>query len=223
MADFDAAAATYDRSRHEMIPDYDVLYSTAVSALPFEPDGRITVLDLGCGTGGFAGEVVNAFAKARMVLSDVSVEMLTKAVGKFGTDVRFTFVEQDCLDGSYGGPFDAVVSSLMIHHLEHADKQQVFSHVHEALKPGGVFVNIDQFEARSPRIDKQLFDRWLTDVRAAGVPEADITAGCERMAAFDRNAPMNDQFAWLEAAGFSNVDIIYRNYFWAVFVATKPA
>ncbi len=94
MADFDAAAATYDRMRHGMLPDYDVLYGTAVSLLPFERDARITVLDLGCGTGGFASEVVNAFPKARLVLSDLSVEMLTKAVEKFGTDVRFAFVER---------------------------------------------------------------------------------------------------------------------------------
>ncbi len=111
----------------------------------------------------------------------------------------------------------------MIHHLEHDDKRRVFSLVHDALKPGGVFVNIDQFEARSPQIDKHLFDRWLQDVRAAGVLEADIAAGCERMQAYDRNAPLNDQFAWLEQAGFGDVDIIYRNYFWAVFVGTKPA
>jgi tRNA (cmo5U34)-methyltransferase len=221
MADFDAAAATYDRSRHEMIPDYDVLYGTAVSALPNSADAAISVLDLGSGTGGFAGEVVNAFARARLVLSDVSGEMLDKAREKFGGDDRFSFVQADCLAGGYGGPYDAVVSSLMIHHLEHDDKRRVFTLVHEALKPGGVFVNIDQFKARSPRIDRQLFDRWLQDVRAAGVPEADIAAGCERMEAYDRNAAMNDQFAWLEHAGFCDVDIIYRNYFWAVFVATK--
>ena len=222
MADFDAAAATYDRSRHEMIPDYDVLYGTAVSTLPFVADAAISVLDLGCGTGGFAAEVVNAFPKARMVLSDVSVEMLTKAVEKFGTDVRFTFVEQDCLEGDYGGPYDAVVSSLMIHHLEHADKRRVFSHVHEALKPGGVFINIDQFEARSPTVHAQLYSRWLKHVQDRGVSQADIDAAVERMKTLDRNAPMQDQFTWLEAAGFDDVDILYRNYFWAVFFGRKP-
>ncbi len=111
----------------------------------------------------------------------------------------------------------------MIHHLDHADKQRAFSHVHEALKPGGVFVNIDQFQARSRQIDQRLYDRWLSDVRAVGVPEDEIDAARQRMEAFDRNAPMQDQFDWLEAAGFSDVDIVYRNYFWAVFHGRKPA
>lgn len=222
MADFDSAAATYDRSRHEMIPDYDVLYGAAVSSLPFAADARISVLDLGCGTGGFAGEVVTAFPRARLVLSDVSAEMLTQAVQKFSTNAGFTFVEQDCLEGDYGGPYDAVVSSLMIHHLEHADKQVVFGHVFDALRPGGVFINIDQFAARSGRVHEQLFSHWLQDVQNAGVPEDDISAALARMEALDRNAPMQDQFEWLEQTGFGDVDIVYRNYFWAVFIGTRP-
>lgn len=222
MANFDAAAATYDRSRRKMIPDYDVLYGTAVSALPFDRGETAQVLDLGCGTGGFALEVGNAFARAQLVLSDLSGEMLDKARGKFAGDTRFSFVKQDCLAGDYGGPYDAIVSSLMIHHLEHDQKQEVFRHVFEALKPGGVFVNIDQFEARSPRVHGQLYARWLQDVRDAGAPDADIEAACKRLEAFDRNATMADQFQWLEAAGFGDVDIIYRNYFWAVFTAAKP-
>lgn len=223
MAKFDAAAATYDRSRHTMIPDYHVLYGTAVSALLFERGQAIEVLDLGCGTGGFALEVGKVFASARFVLSDVSGEMLDKARIKLAGDPRFSFVQQDCLDGNYGGPYDAVVSSLMIHHLEHDQKREVFRQVFEALKPGGIFINIDQFEARSPRLHAQLYARWLQDVQDAGTPQVDIEAACRRLDAFDRNAPMADQFDWLEAAGFSDVDIVYRNYFWAVFTATKAA
>ena len=222
MANFDAAAAGYDRTRHAMIPDYDIFYGTAVSALPFGETAQIKVLDLGCGTGGFAAGIINTFPNAQIVLSDISSEMLAKARIKFAGDNRFSFVESDCLSGDYGGTYDAVVSSLMIHHLEHDEKRKVFGYVFKALKPGGVFVNMDQFEARTPAIHEQLFLRWLADVKNAGVSVEDLSAALKRLETFDRNAPMQDQFVWLEEAGFRNVDILYRNYFWAVFVATRP-
>ena len=62
----------------------------------------------------------------------------------------------------------------------------------------------------------------LADVQAAGVPVSEVNSARQRMDAFDRNAPMQDQFNWLEAAGFADVDIVYRNYFWAVFFGRKP-
>jgi tRNA (cmo5U34)-methyltransferase len=91
MTGFDAAAATYDRSRHALLPDYDDLYGAAVEALALNGDEPARVLDLGAGTGGFSIEVVNADPGAQVHLVDVSSKMLEQARAKFASDERFSF------------------------------------------------------------------------------------------------------------------------------------
>ena len=222
MSGFDKAAATYDRSRHALIPDYDDLYGAAVAALALDqvPDARI--LDLGAGTGGFSQEVINAHPECQVELSDASVPMLQKAQDRFGGDSRFSFRELDIVTGDFGGEWDRIISSFVIHHLPHQAKREVFAKAFTALKPGGIFVNIDQVQACSQAVQDIHMRLWKKDALAAGALQQDLDDGMARMAAMDINADLDDQVLWLKRAGFATVDVVYRNYFWAVFVAGKP-
>lgn len=221
MPGFDKAAATYDRSRHALIPDYDDIYGAAVEALELGRVQSPRVLDLGAGTGGFSQEVINAHPDCQVELSDLSVPMLQQARDRFGTDPRFSFRELDIVTGEFGTGWDRIISSFVIHHLPHEAKREVFANVSAALKPGGMFVNIDQVQACSQAVQDIHMRLWRKDALAAGALEQDIADGEARMEAMDINADLDDQVLWLQRAGFAKVDVVYRNYFWAVFVASK--
>lgn len=223
MSGFDKAAATYDRSRHALIPDYDDLYGAAVEALQLDGVRGPQVLDLGAGTGGFSQEVVNAHPDCRVELSDLSVPMLEQARERFAADPRFSFRELDIVTGEFGSGWDRIISSFVIHHLPHEAKREVFANVCAALKPGGIFVNIDQVQACSQAVQDIHMRLWRKDALAAGALEQDLADGMARMEAMDINADLDDQVLWLQRAGFAQVDVVYRNYFWAVFVARKAA
>jgi hypothetical protein len=64
---------------------------------------------------------------------------------------------------------------------------------------------------------------WKKDALKAGAQEQDLEDGITRMEAMDINADLDDQVLWLKKAGFAGVEVVYRNYFWAVFVARKAA
>lgn len=221
MAGFDNAAATYDRSRHALIPDYDDLYGAAVEALELGGVSGLSVLDLGAGTGGFSQEVINANPDCRMELSDLSVPMLEQAKARFAGDPRFSYRELDIVTGDFGTGWDRIISSFVIHHLPHDAKREVFGNACAALKPGGIFVNIDQVQACSQAVQDIHMRLWRKDALAAGALEQDLADGMARMEAMDINADLDDQVLWLQRAGFEKVDVVYRNYFWAVFVASK--
>ena len=221
MPGFDLAAATYDRSRHALIPDHDELYTAAVDALALAGDAPVRVLDLGAGTGGFSVEIVNRFPAARMHLVDVSPKMLEQAQAKFGADERFSFAVLDATADDLGQGWDRVVSSFVIHHFTHEDKRAVFAKVARALKPGGIFVNVDQVQACSQAVQDIHMRLWKKDVLAAGALPQDLEDGLKRMAEMDINAELDDQLLWLEQAGFNDIEVEYRNYFYAVFVARK--
>ncbi len=223
MSGFDKAAANYDRSRHSLIPDYDDLYGSAVEALALDGCEDVRIMDLGAGTGGFSAEVINAHPACAIELTDISKPMLEQSRAKFGADGRFSFRELDIVSGEFGSDWDRIISSFVIHHLPHEQKRTVFAKVFAALKPGGMFVNIDQVQACSQAVQDIHVRLWKKDALKAGAHEQDLEDGITRMEAMDINADLDDQVLWLKKAGFAGVEVVYRNYFWAVFVARKAA
>jgi ubiquinone/menaquinone biosynthesis C-methylase UbiE len=81
--------------------------------------------------------------------------------------------------------FDVVVSSLMIHHLESAQKQDAFRDVFRLLRPGGRFALLDFGPPRS------VVERALTSIFHHDARIADNLRGA---------LP-----GWLEAAGLAEV------------------
>jgi len=219
---FDAAATSYDQSRRGLIPDYDAFYGAAMACLP--PDRRLPlrILDIGSGTGAFAKMIGDAYPHARIIVSDASDGMLDEARQKLERDVRYEFRRLDALIDPLPSDMDVIVSSLVIHHFDHADKRALFRRIHAALKPGGVFVNADQASTGRADEDRARFDAWLTAVKASGmVKQRELREALERMEAHDQNAPVGVQSRWLEETGFRQVGMVYFNYMWAVFVAAK--
>lgn len=215
---FGEIASRYDTWVRQALPTYDELFRTAVEVIPFNQDDRISVADIGSGTGLFSAAVARAFGNATFDLYDASLEMLAVARERFGGEPeRFSFVHQNMVDFDETARFDVVLSSLAIHHLEDADKRRLIGQVHSALKPHGAFINVDQVKGDGP-FGQVYWDTWLRKVRQAKAPEEDIQRSVERRQALDRDASLADQLLWLREAGFQ-ADCIYKHYFVAVFLA----
>ncbi len=218
---FDQAATKFDRFRSSLIPDYQEFYGAALAALPEDRRKAYRILELGAGTGAFAELIGRAFPHAKITVSDFAESMVGQAREKLGGNKRFDFALIDMLMDPLPCDLDIIVSSMAIHHLDHADKRFVFSRICKALKPGGIFVNADQISSGAADRDRRLFDQWLEDVRATGICEKELGSVLDRMREHDQNAPHDLQIRWLRAAGFAKVRVPYQNYFWAVFKATK--
>jgi tRNA (cmo5U34)-methyltransferase len=217
---FSEAAPEYDTWVKQALPTYDELFSVAVEIIPFAHDRRIAVADLGAGSGLFARHVLAVYPNASFTLVDASREMLDIARKRFRQKTEsFIFVEQRLEDFSEPDRFDVVISSLAIHHLEHADKRSLFKRIFAALRPGGAFINVDQIKGQPP-FDQLYWKTWLAKVQAAGASDAKIQTSIKRRREFDRDARLSDQLMWLTDAGFA-ADCIYKHYFVAVFLALK--
>ncbi len=219
---FDIGAQSYDSARRKLVPCFDDFYRAAIELIPFERDAEFEVLDLGAGTGLLSALIAYSFPGARSTLVDVSDEMLARARERLGPGgARFRFVELDYAENRrLDGAYDAVVSALSIHHLADGDKRALFRRVHEALKPGGVFVNADQVRGETEAMEKRSHAKWLERVRELGVSDRDLGQARERMK-FDRTATVSAQLEWLREAGFREVACSYRNLIFAVYSGEK--
>jgi SAM-dependent methyltransferase len=145
-------------------------------------------LEIGCGTGVFT-EFFYATG-ARIVAVDISPDLLEKANKRQLPEQQVQFLEIRFEDAAIHGPFDAVIGSSVLHHLE---VEASLAKIYELLRPGGCMVfaepnmlnpqvyserkfsHLSRFSYVSP--DETAFIRWLLCklLRQTGFQELLIT------------------------------------------------
>jgi tRNA (cmo5U34)-methyltransferase len=218
---FDAAARDYDQLRRQLIPCFDPFYDMAVELLPFASETPLRVLDVGAGTGLLAERVARRFPRAELTLLDLSQEMLARAQTRFAGASRVRFEVGDYCQTPLGGPFDAVVSALSIHHLPDADKRALYARVLAALAPGGIFVNADNVCADDPEVQRRDRRAWIAAIQATGIDPKQLDAALDRTRV-DILAPLGLQLGWLRELGYREVDCAFKWRHFVVFSGRRP-
>ncbi|MEZ4657668.1 MAG: methyltransferase domain-containing protein [Caldilineaceae bacterium] len=218
---FNQAAQTYDQTRRQYIPCFDDFYGTALACIPTDRGDSLRVLDLGAGTGLLAALVAQAFPQAHITLADISEAMLAQAAARFGDhSERIRYVVLDYAAEPIAGIYDVVISALSLHHTPGPQLKAVFQKIYAALAANGCFINADQVLGPTPAIEQRYEEIWQRQVRDLGCSQADLAIAIVRMKA-DRTSPLHDQLAWLEEAGFQEVNCWYKNYRFAVYSGQK--
>jgi len=91
------------------------------------------VLEVGCGSGLFTS--IFAESGASILAVDISEDVLRLARQRIDLSQRVRFACQRLEDADVDGPFDAVVGSSVLHHLE---VDTALARIHALLKDGGV-------------------------------------------------------------------------------------
>lgn len=185
------------------IPHRHVAEELLVAALPPQVE---RFLDLGTGDGRLLALIRAYHPQAVGVGVDSSPPMLDRAHKRFAEDVPIELHQHDLADPLItSGPFDVVVSGLAIHHLEDDRKQALFAEVHDLLRPGGVFVNLDLVTSATAA----LHERFRVAIGRAQDDPADRLAG------------LCQQLDWLRAADFHEVDCHFKWLELALIVARR--
>jgi tRNA (cmo5U34)-methyltransferase len=173
------------------------------------PRGAPRILDLGTGDGRLLARLREERPQMLGVGLDFSALMLDAARERFAGDEHIELVEHDLARPLPDlGRFDAVVSSMAIHHLEHARKRALYGEVLAALEPGGTFANFEHVASPSERLHVAFY-------AAIGEP-------MEHEDPSDRLLDVETQLAWLREAGFVDVDCYWKWLEMALLIAVKP-
>jgi tRNA (cmo5U34)-methyltransferase len=168
------------------------------------------VLDLGTGDGRLIALLRADRPEMAAVGVDFSELMLAAAARRFAGDGRVELVEHDL-----GAPlpelgrFDAVVSSMAIHHLEHERKRSLYAEVFERLEPGGVFANFEHVASPTRRLHLAFFEA--------------IDEPLEHEDPSDKLLDVETQLKWLGELGFDDVDCYWKWLEMALLIGVKPA
>jgi tRNA threonylcarbamoyl adenosine modification protein (Sua5/YciO/YrdC/YwlC family) len=157
------------------IPSFDRFQDELVDA---SGTGATRILELGTGTGETARRLLARHPEASLVGIDESEDMLAAARAVLPAqrvELRVGRIQEELPSGL----FDLVASALCVHHLDGAEKAELFARIHVSLAPGGSFVLADV-----------VVPKWAAD---AVTP---LTPG------FDKPSSITEQLEWLGDAGF---------------------
>lgn len=190
----------YDSSIRKFIPGYeDALNRAADEIADVRP---ALVVDLGAGTGALTEAILAHDRVGRVDAVDVDPEMLAQArirLKRFGARVRFrerSFDERlpEC---------DAVAASLALHHIPtRAGRAELYRRIHEALRPGGVFVNADVTVSASPRARDRTYRLWAAHLVSCGISSERAYRHFDEWALEDTYFPLDEELAAMREAGF---------------------
>ena len=175
------------------------------------PANTKRVLDLGTGDGRLLSLVLLNNPQAEGVALDFSEPMLNQATKRFKNNKHVTLVKHDFslpLPEEQLGKFDAVVSSLAIHHLIHPRKKQLYQEIFHLLNPKGVFCNLEHVSSPTQNLH-------LKFLAATGLtPETEDPS--------NKLLDVETQLEWLRQIGFVDVDCYWKWLEVALLVGAKP-
>ncbi|MGB9498850.1 MAG: class I SAM-dependent methyltransferase [Dissulfuribacterales bacterium] len=114
------------------------------------------VLEIGCGSGLFTEMFAGYGAKITAI--DISSDLLEIAKKRGLPSKRITFLEKRFEDTLFDAPFDAVIGSSVLHHLDMATG---FHKIFQFLKPGGVMSFAEPNMLNPQVFAERKFRRWF--------------------------------------------------------------
>lgn len=221
-AHFEEEAVEFDELILKLIPRYQEMIEALISAISFDSSDSINVIDLGCGTGTVTHSLKGKFKNARVTCLDLAENMIEIAKLKLNQYENIEYIKDDFYHFNFPKKYDLILSSLALHHLEtDNDKKVFYSKIHNALNPGGLFLNADVVLGSNDYLQKLYMDKWkefmnrsieIEEIEEKWVPAAEDE---------DHPAKLVDHINWLKEVGFKDIDVVWKYFGGAVYCAYK--
>lgn len=217
------------------VPGRQVQIETICGLIP-PSDTSFTVWELGCGEGLLAEAILERFPSATVMGWDGSETMLAKArerLARFGDRFRTGTFRLADTDWRYANTqLRAVVSSLVVHHLNEQGKEELYEDMGALLEPKGVLVIADVIQPISfagVRVAAQIWDDAVRDQALAldGNTDAYEFFVSDKWNIYRFPDPMDtpstlfDNLAYMRAAGLKDVEVHWMMAGHAIFGGTK--
>lgn len=234
-------AAGFDAAAEHIHPYYLEIQQRLIELIPPPGNSGSLLVDLGGGSGRFAALALAQFPRLRCMVLDQSTAFLDLArtrLAEFGeraicVEARLQDPWQEQLPES-----PCVITSMSaIHHLEPAEKRDLYARCYQILEPGGVLLNGDEIrpldeaeylqelkawaEHKNQIIKDGLVDNSVRELLARWHERNIVNFKQPRHSGDDCHEPVATQVEYLRQAGFVDVDVPWQQRMWALLRGVK--
>lgn len=161
----------YDRKIKQTLPYCEEFYRQIADAVKCLYTGKVSWLDVGCGTGKMA-ELGSALAD-RLVLCDNSSDMFNIAKKRvISSSVEFVLKPAQELE--YKNEFDVVTAVQVFHYLKANERRKAVGKCFDALRPNGIFITFENFAPDTEFGTELSLKRWMKYQKEHGRTEMGI-------------------------------------------------
>lgn len=217
------------------VPERQAQFEIIAQLLP-QSSLPIHVLELCCGDGSLAQTILKKYPNATLTGLDGSNAMLWKArqrLAPFGSRFNgslFKLVNPDWRGEQ--GAYQAIVSSLAIHHLNGEEKSFLYRDCYKMLSQAGTLIIADLIEPASDSGRQLAAKLWDQSVMEQSLKKlGDISAFRTFQEthwnthiypdAMDMPSTLLEHFTWLKQAGFRQVDLYWMKAGHAIYGGVK--
>jgi len=214
-----ALSGDYASKIRQLVPKYDDMIACIADLVATLSPA--TLLDLGGGVGELEEVLLRRSAHVRITSLDACEEMVAEAHRRleWAAD-RVEIVQQDILQFDPPGPFEAVVSNLVIHNLPLDTKAALLASVVTWLRPGGRFLWGDFIRHADPAIDDHFVRERKAFAVEAGCPDDLVAENFAKEREADFPLTVDETLLTARAAGFANTQVVWLHDTFAVFCLT---
>jgi tRNA (cmo5U34)-methyltransferase len=177
------------------------------------PDNTKKILDLGCGTGLELDEIFKRLPDVSVVGIDLTQIMLDKLKQKH-PDKDIRLICGSYFDIDFGeNTLDIAISCQTMHHFSRDEKVGLYQKIREALKPNGVYIEVDYMVTEQSIEDKLHAENAMLR-RVLDIPQDEFYH-------YDIPFTVDNQVRMFKQAGFTSAEMVYRMENSTIIIAKK--
>jgi tRNA (cmo5U34)-methyltransferase len=221
----ESVAAVFDDMVSRSVPQYgEIQRMLAELALAFVGEGS-TVYDLGCSTGTTLSVLHNALrTKARLIGIDNSTEMLEQCRTKLvdlGAADAIELQHGDLDNGIEIRDASVVFLVLTLMFVRPLNRDKVIRRIHAGLRDNGCLLLVEKVLGNGSLFNRLFIERYYAYKRRMGYSELEISQKREALENVLIPYRLEENRELLLSAGFRQVDVFFKWYNFAGFVAVK--
>ncbi len=218
------AAAEYETEVERTIPFHAEMLRTAIEvALGARPSPR-RWLDTGTGPGKLVEMAMARSPATEFFAADPSDAMLeiARARTRMASRRVIRAASETLPDvAAFGGPLDVITAVQCHHYGDAAARDLAVKRCRDLLVKGGALVVFENVRAETDRGHEIQRERWARWQRAQGRDEATVKKHLQREGASFFPIRVSEHFALFRKLGFEPVELVWRAYGQAGFLATR--